>query len=981
MFCACGADDINGEELYSAGYWWQNAKWLDDIFRVRFHEVINPPGCSYSLDFLWCIACSYKCGTLIKRLHLKKNRPVNFDPKKTLFLIDGSSFLYRAYYGLRPLNTPKGEPVQAVYGFCRMVKKLIDTFNPHYIALVWDSKGKTTRHEVYAEYKATRDVPPSDLFTQKEYITEFADLIGLAQLQTPGLEADDIMFSVAKEQKKDTNTIVFVTSDKDMGQAIDDKVVMYDTFKEQLIDEKAFEEKMGFPVEKLPFYFALLGDTSDNIPGVRGIGKKGAAELVLQFDSLEDLYARLDDVKKPRMRTALQDYRDNAFLSRDLFLLQYHKTGIHKKDLSFDPKNWQNARGLFKELNFKSLLKDMPVTLEQMSLFGSAEKRRPNFKAELVTTQEQLADLTKLLSASSVIALDTETDGLRPLQNRPVGISFAVQEGRAYYVPFGHLSGIQLSQEQVVAAVKPILENPSIKKWLHNAKFDALVLAHMGITLRGLDFDSMVAASLLVQNGTRLGLKSLSVALFDEQMLTFQEVVKAHKYPDFTHVPLELALEYAAADAHQTFKIAKKLKAELKDIPTLEALYNTIEHPLIEVLIAMEREGIHVDAALLMSLGKKIEKELIELHGHIIALVGEQFADINLNSPKQVEQLLFYELKLPPQKKTTKGRSYSTDAEALSVLAQLHVIPGLILKYRELFKLKSTYIDALPGYINPRTGRIHTTFSQTAVATGRLASSEPNLQNIPADTSGYGIEIRKAFQPKQGNVFISADYSQIELRVLAFFSQDAHLVDAFLRGADIHSQTAAKLFNVDPQAVTHRQRQIGKRINFSILYGLTPYGLSKDLNISFAEAKTYIETYFAQYPQVQAWMDSVIEETKERGYVTTYWGRRRYIPGIYEGNRALYEEAKRVAINTRAQGTAAEIMKQGMIALQEAFKEAHIEARMLLQIHDELLISVPAQQAQEAQAITQKILEGVVDWTVPLAVTTRVGADWKEVTK
>lgn len=911
---------------------------------------------------------------------------MNFDPKKTIFLIDGSSFLYRAYYGLRPLHSLQGEPVQAVYGFCRMIKKLVDTFKPHYLALVWDSKGKTTRHELYEAYKATRDVPPSDLFVQKEYIIDFADAIGLKQLQTSGLEADDIMYSVAQEQKKQGNIIVFVTSDKDMGQAIDDQVVMYDSFKEQFIDIKAFQEKMGFAVEKLPFYFALLGDTSDNIPGVRGIGQKGATQLVKQFASLEDLYAHLDMVEKPRMRAALEEHKKNAFLSRDLFLLQYHKTDLSKNDFSFDMHNWVNARSLFKKLNFKSLLKEIPEPAAQMELFSSyknepEEKNKAHYQAILVQNQKQLKELVEILSSAKVIALDTETDGLRPLENKPVGISFAVQEGISYYVPFGHTTGEQLSLQAVVAALKPVLENPAIKKWLHNAKFDVLVLEHMGIAMQGLDFDSLIAASLLMHNGTRLGLKSLSQYLFGEQMLTFQEVIKSRKYKDFAHVPLDEALPYAAGDAHQTLKVAQELRKRLDKIPELAMLYRTIEHPLIEVLVAMEKEGIFVDATELKHLGKKIEAELEILHAQIIALVGEQFVDINLNSPKQVEQLLFYELKLPPQKKTQKGFGYSTDAQALLALEHLHEVPGLILRYRELFKLKSTYVDALPGYINPRTERVHTTFSQTAVATGRLASSDPNLQNIPADTSGYGIEIRKAFKAKDGKVFISADYSQIELRVLAFLSQDKQLVNAFLRNVDIHRQTAAHIFDIDPDEVTHKQRQIGKRINFSILYGLTPYGLSKDLNLSFADSKKYIETYFKQYPAVKTWMDVVIEQTKEQGYVATYWGRRRSIPAIYEGNRALYEEAKRVAINTCAQGTAAEIMKQGMIALSSAFKKAKLDAQILLQIHDELLITVPEQQAKKAEQITQEVLEGVVNWSIPLVVTTRIGKDWKEITK
>jgi len=911
---------------------------------------------------------------------------MQFDPKKTLFLIDGSSFLYRAYYGLRPLSSPKGEPIQAVYGFCRMIKKLIDQFNPQYIALVWDSKGKTTRHEMYKEYKATRDAPPSDLFAQKEYIIQFADLIGLRQLQKPGLEADDIMYSVAKEQKKTSNAIVFITSDKDMGQAIDDKVVVYDTFKEEWIDENAFEKKMGFTVQKLPFYFSMLGDASDNIPGVRGIGKKGAAELVQQFDSLEDLYANLDTVTKARTRSALEQYKDSAFLSRNLFLLQYHKSGIHKKDVLFNANNWHNARSFFKELNFNSLLKDIPINLEQMSVFDTKETtQRPSFTSELITNQKQLDELAKILKQASVIALDTETTGLNPLQDDAVGISFAVNDDRAYYVPFGHMLSTaddkQLTQEQVVTILKPILEKSSIKKWLHNAKFDALVLARMGITLRGLAFDSMVAASLLMQNGTRIGLKSLSTYFFDEHMLTFQEVVKANKYKNFAHVPLDLALEYAAADAVQTFKITQKLQKDLKKIPSLEKVYYDIEHPLIEVLTAMEYKGIYMDASSLLKLGKKVNAELKTLHTKIITVVGDAFTDINLNSPKQVEHLLFYELKLPPQKKTAKGLSYSTDAEALSALAQLHPVPGLIAQYRELFKLKSTYIDALPEYINTYDGRIHTTYSQTAVATGRLSSSSPNLQNIPADTAGYGIEIRKAFKPIKGNIFISADYSQIELRVLAFLSKDKHLVDAFLRGADIHTQTAAKLFNTDPEKITHKERQIGKRINFSVLYGLTPYGLSKDLHIPFSDAKRYIDAYFAQYPHVQSWMDSVIEQTKKDGYVTTYWGRRRYIPGIYERNKGLYEEAKRVAINTRAQGTAAEIMKKGMIDLNQAIEKSGLEARILLQIHDELLITAPQNQQGQTEEIIKTCLEGVVDWPVPLSVTTQIGADWKEVTE
>jgi len=916
--------------------------------------------------------------------------PKKLDSKKTLYLIDGSSFLYRAYYGLRPMHTPQGAPVQAVFGFCRMIKKLIDTFNPEYCALVWDSKGKTTRHEVYAEYKATRQAPPSDLFEQKELITEFADAIGLKQVSKTGIEADDLMFSLAKEARERGETVVFVTSDKDMGQALDAQTFIYDTFKDIFLDVPGFEEKMGFPVEKLPFYFALVGDTSDNIPGVRGIGEKGATELVQKFASLEDLYENLDKVSKPRMKNALEENKKNAFLSRDLFLLQYYPSELQKTNLAFNVSDWQKARKLFEDLNFKSLLKDMGESPSA----GKPLHELYNFK--MVTTQKQLDELCAALKKSSIFALDTEGKDLKPMQGMMVGLSFCVEEGVAYYVPFGHtapqtqlslfaqaetrMEG-QLTREQVFTALKPILEDAAYKKVLQNAKFDMHVLWHEGITLRGVTFDTMIAAYLLSKDDQRVGLKDLSLSYFGEQMLSFADVVKDNKYKNFSHVPLELATNYSAADAHQTLKLYHVMQAALEKEKDIAMQFYDLEMPMLHILFEMEVKGILLDQATLKDLDVKVARRLVEIEDEIIEQVGEKYANINLNAPRQIEELLFEHLKLPTQKKSAKGTSYSTDQEVLMALSEMHIIPSMIVQFRELSKLKNTYIDALPTYVNPTTHRIHTTFRQTGVATGRLASSDPNLQNIPADVSGFGIEVRGAFIPEKGNVFLSADYSQIELRVLAHFSQDKTLVNAFLHGHDIHAETASLLFDVALDAVTQEQRQIGKRINFSILYGLTPYGLSKDLGIPFKDAKTYIDKYFAQYPGVSAWMESVIEETKKHGYVETLWGRRRYIPAIYEKNKSLYEEARRVAINTKAQGTAAELMKRGMIALDAALKARNLKAHMLLQIHDELLISVPEHEIKEVEAIVKKELESVVDWQVPLIVTTRFGANWKEVTK
>lgn len=907
---------------------------------------------------------------------------MKLDPKKTVFLIDGSSFLYRAYYGVRPLHTAKGIPVQAVYSFVRMIKKLIDTFHPEYIAIVWDSRGKTTRHHMYEQYKATRQAPPSDIFEQKEYIVQFADMIGMRQVAQQGIEADDIMYSIAQEQKQAGKTVVLISSDKDMGQAIEDeKVLIFDPWKDQVFNEETFGIKMGVPVAKLPLYFAILGDTSDNIPGVRGIGDKGAAELARQFNSIEDMYANIDKVSKERMRSALLANKENALLSYQLFLLQYHPSGQSDQDLAFDATNWVKARPLFTELDFRSLLKDIDAQENvQRGIFPEVAQKMAGYEFITILHIDQLENLIGLITQRKVVAIDTETTHLDPMiKNSCIGISFCVQEGTAYYLPFGHKIEPQLSQDYVVKTLQPVFADESIKKIFHNAKFDLESLQSVGIETKGDIYDTMIAANLITKDWQRNGLKYLSEHYLGEPMMSYQEVVKDNKYKNFSYVPLELATKYAAADAHQTLRLKPILDQELKQEKLLE-LFEALEMPLMRVLYEMEIEGISLDATVLKELGQKVDHELNLIMDKVSSLVGMSADELNLNSPKQVEQLLFVKLLLPPQKKSAKRTGYSTDAEVLQVLSKMHPVPGLIAKYRELSKLKSTYIDALPEYINPHTNKIHTSFSQTQVATGRLSSSDPNLQNIPTITA-YGKEIRAAFVPKLGHLFLSADYSQIELRVLAYLSQDPNLLDAFEKNRDIHTETAARLFDVAPEQVTSEQRNLGKRINFSVLYGMTPFGLSQDLGIPFGQAKEYIDKYFAQYPKVSQWMEQVIIDTKHNGYVTTLNGRRRYIPGIYEKNRSLYEEARRVAINTVAQGTAAEIMKKGMITLDALFKEKRLGAQIILQIHDELIISVPEQEVIITEKLVTDTLEHVVDWNVPLVVNTRAGKNWKEITK
>ncbi len=894
--------------------------------------------------------------------------PVN-KSETPVYIIDGSSFLYRAYYSVRPLTTKQGVQVNAVYGFCRMIKKLIDSYDPSHVVLVWDSKGKTVRHELYPAYKETRQATPNDLMAQKELIQEFADIIGLKQLSMDAIEADDLMFSVAKQLEQQGSDSIVISSDKDLGQVLSGRITILDPFKDTIITKESLEEKLGFPLEKLPFYFALVGDSSDNIPGVKGIGPKGATTLVQQFSSLEDLYQHLDQVSSERIRGLLEASKDNALLSKQLFTLQMYDTQAEKNKYTFQKEGWGKAIPLFEKYGFKSLLKGVSIT-KKVTLHET-------YDFQLVTSQEQLAAVCKEIKEAGICALDTETTGLDPVESAIVGISVCSMVGKAYYIPFGHTtSEQQLSKEQVIEQLKPIFEDPAIEKYLHHSKFDELMLSQLGIHLTGVTYDTLLAASLGVDANQRISLKALSEDFLDEPMLTFEDVVKRKGYKTFAQVPLQEATDYAAADAHQTLKlvaVCKKLLAE----KGLTSLFEDLEMPVMEVLSSMERRGILLDIEVLEEINRLVSLELESIRGQIIEFIGDEHAALNLNSPKQLGILLFEHLQLPVMKKTAKKTGYSTDQEVLEQLAKVHPVPGLVMKYREYYKLKSTYLDALGTYVHPETKAIHTTYSQTGVATGRLASSNPNLQNIPVDQ----FNIRSAFKPREGNVFLSADYSQIELRVLAYVSQDETLLTAFKEDKDIHALTAAGLFSIDQDKVSSHQRQIGKRINFSILYGLTAHGLSKDLDVSHSVAKSYIETFMAQYPGVLSWMESVVDFTKEHGYVETVLGRRRYLPGIYERNRTLYDMARRVAINTVAQGTAAELMKKGMIRLATAFTTAGSHAQMLLQIHDELLIEVPHEEVEQTKELVTQVLESIVDWNVPLKVTTRTGSDWQDVTK
>lgn len=913
-----------------------------------------------------------------------------------LFLIDGSYLLYRSYFALQTLHTSNGIPTQAIFGFCKTLHAILETFKPEQIAVIWDSKGGSFRNQIYPEYKAHRQAPPSDLLTQKETIIEFLKLINMPCIAQPGFEADDIIASLARSNNH--SQTILLCADKDMYQLLSPSILVGDIFKDKLVDYELFSTERGFKPEKIPFLYALLGDASDNIPGVKGIGEKTAQELLSLFDSLHDLYEHIERVPRERIKNLLLEQKANAFLSLELFTLNCSEFVYDPNKFSFNRSAWNNAEAFFTRYEFKSLLKTIqqkpaaPIITAttqtvQTDLFAPQSltvPTQPTSSTILVNSLSSLKQCIATLEKESLIALDTETTGLRPLEDAILGISCATQSYDSWYINlnerFFPTDGSAYTQTEALALLKPLLENANIKKILHNAKFDALVLHHQGIKLEGITFDTLLAANTLRKPWQKINLKDLSAFYLHEPMQTYADLLGKQR-KTFADIPPQEAASYAGHDALQTFKLYTCFTALLEQEPTLHKFYTNLEMPCLQVLMAMEEKGILFESTIAHAIKNNALHELASVEQKILAALPASIdsADFNIQSPRQIEELLFDHLKLPVTKKSPKG-ARSTDQEVLEELGLLHPVPNLIIQYRELAKLISTYLEPLPTYVNPTTKRIHTSFNQFMAATGRLSSSDPNLQNIPTNTE-YGKQLRAAFVAAPGCQFIAADYSQIELRVLAELTNDHNLVQAFLQHKDIHTQTAAELFGVTQQAVTTEQRQLGKRINFSVIYGLTAYGLSKDLGIKPSDAKEYITRYFAQYPTVKLWMDSLVADATAAGYVTTWAGKRRYVPELREKNRFLLEAGKRVAVNTPVQGTAADIMKLAMIKLHHELIAHNYQARILLQIHDELLIEAPEHELAAVQQLTQKVLSSVVQWRIPLEVSLRTGATWAAVTK
>ncbi|MBL7207831.1 MAG: DNA polymerase I [Desulfobacterales bacterium] len=888
--------------------------------------------------------------------------------EKTLYLIDGSAYIYRAYHAIQSLTNSKGLPTNAAFGFTRTLLKLIEERAPEYLAMFFDAKGPTFRHKIYKEYKANRPPMPDDLSIQIPYIKDITKGFNMPVIEMPGYEADDLIGTLSTVAEKAGFHVVMVTGDKDFMQLVTDKITIWDPMKDKIIDAEAIQKTFGVEPLQIIDIMGLTGDTADNIPGVPGVGPKTAINLIKTYQSMELLYERIDTVKKKKLHENLVKYKDQAFLSRELVTIN---TSL---PLSFNPEELKAKTPdnnilsrLFKDLEFRQLQQAFP---------RKSDLSKKNYKT--VFSIDEISDLVNNLERAGLFALDTETTSVNPMQAKLVGLSFSSRPDQAFYIPCGHdYPGVpdQPGLDEVLNLLKPVLENPDIKKIGQNIKYDWIVLARHGINLSGIVFDTMLASYLLNPSKRAHNLDQIALDFLDHRTITYSEVTggKGKKGLCFSHVLIEKAGPYACEDADITLMAYDALKPMLKEA-RLEELFEKVEMPLVPVLMKMEMTGICIDREKLRSLSKSFEHQLEGLEGRIFAIAGEEF---NINSSQQLGRILFEKLDLPVQKKTKKKTGYSTDVDVLTTLAAQHELPAIILRYRSLSKLKSTYTDALLELIHPETGRIHTSFNQTVTATGRLSSSDPNLQNIPVRTDD-GREIRKAFIPKKGWSILSADYSQIELRILAHYSNDQILIKAFQDDEDIHTRTAAEVFQVFPSFITPELRQQAKVINFGIVYGMSAYGLSKELGISRKMATTYIENYFARYKGVKEFIDRAIEDAKQTKKTSTLLGRIRLLPDINSSNRNVREFAERTAINTPIQGSAADLIKVAMINVDMALKGKGLKTAMLLSVHDEIVFESPPDEIDLVQELVKNIMEGVWDLKVPLKVNVACGVNWAE---
>ncbi len=886
---------------------------------------------------------------------------------KTLYLIDGSAYIYRAYHAIRGLTNSTGLPTNAAFGFTRILIKLIEDRSPEYVVMFFDAKGPTFRHKIYKDYKANRPPMPEDLSVQIPHIKKITQGFKIPVIEMQGFEADDLIGTFSLKAEGVGFSVVMVTGDKDFVQLVTDKAIIWDPMKEKTIDMKTVRESFGVEPNQMIDVMGLSGDTSDNIPGVPGIGPKTALALIKTFGSMDSLYEQLDKITKKKQNQNLVQYKAQAFLSRDLVKINTQvPIAFTPQDFKLEEPDNASLSSIFKMLEFRQLQKDFP-------------KKADLSKKQYVTVMdtESLSDLVACLKRSNLFAVDTETTSKDPMKAELVGLSFSVKSDEAFYIPLAHdYPDVpdQLELKTVLNLLKPLLENPGIKKIGQNIKYDWIVLKRYDINLAGVVFDTMLASYLINPSKRAHNLDQIALDFLDHKTITYEDVTgKGKKGINFAQVPLEKAGPYSCEDADITLMAYHVLKPMLEKLDLME-LMEKVEMPLVPVLMKMEMTGICVDRDKLRNLSKSFEHQLEQLEISIYSIAGEEF---NIRSSQQLGHIFFEKLKLPVQKKTAKKTGYSTDVNVLKALANKHELPEFILRHRALSKLKSTYTDALLDIIHPETERVHTSYNQTVTATGRLSSSNPNLQNIPIRTD-QGMEIRRAFIPRDGWTLVSADYSQIELRILAHYADDEILIKAFKDDKDIHTRTAAEVFQVFPSFITPELRQQAKVINFGIVYGMSPYGLSKELNISRKIAKTYIDNYFARYKGVKRFVDQTISSARDVRKTSTLLGRIRHLPDINSTNKTVREFSERTAINTPIQGTAADLIKLAMIKVDAVFSERNLKAAMLLSVHDEIVFEVPPEELETAKKLIKKIMEGIWDLKVPLKVNIASGLNWAE---
>jgi len=894
------------------------------------------------------------------------------EKKKRLFLIDGSAIAYRSYYAFirNPLINSKGENTSAAFGFTNSMMKILREEKPDYIAMVFDTKAPTFRHELFKDYKSTRAKMPEEMVTQLPRIREVVEGMNLPVIEMDGYEADDVMGTLAVQAKKRELEVVLVTGDKDFLQLVNEDIKVLNPRKSgeeiELIDQNNVANKFGVPAEKVTDVLGLMGDASDNVPGVPGIGEKTAVELVKKFGNLENVLANADKVARKNIRNNLKMHSEIARLSKKLVTID---TSVpYELDLKkFERKEFDlpKLKEVFKELEFTTFLKE--ITKEE-----TKEKRRYAW----VKNESEFKDFLDDLKKQKEIVLDTETTSLNPVEAELVGLSFCFKKGEAFYLPLGHEEKKDnLDLKVVLNGLKNILEDEKIKKVGQNLKFDLEVLRQNEIDLKGIDFDTMIASYLLNPSEHQHNLGYLALKYLDYKMIPISDLIgTGKKQKSFASVKVPDACEYSCEDVDYTLRLKEIFQPELKE-KALEKLFYEVELPLVEVLAEMELVGVCVDMDYLKNMSRSVQEDLNRLIGEIYALAGREF---NINSTQQLSQVLFDHLKLPPMRKTEKKAALSTDFGVLEELAKIHPLPKLLLDYRQLSKLKSTYIDALPELISKKTGRIHTSFNQTVTATGRLSSSDPNLQNIPIRTE-LGKKIRKAFIPQSKDFLIlSCDYSQIEPRILAHFSEDKTLMTSFINDEDIHQRTASEVFGVPLSKVTPEQRRLAKTTNFSIMYGVSAYGLSQSTDMTPQEAQAFIDVYFKRYPKVKKYLEESINKAREMGYALTLFGRRRFIPEIESSNRRKREFAERVAINTPIQGSAADLIKIVMIEIFKKLKKRKTKTEMILQVHDELVFEVFKEELNWVKEMVKDKMENTVKLKVPIKVDMKVGENWLE---